>query len=211
MQPYSVSGLYIYPVKSLAGIAMPEVQLCPTGFVNDRRWMLIDENDRFISQREHHALCLFVPSYTTQGFTIRYESDELVLPFAVPQGERVQVVIWDDTVEAIVADAHINAWFSSRINMPVRMVYMPDTSKRAVNEKYKVSAQDVVSFADGYPVLAIGEAALALLQSKVTEPLPMNRFRPNLVFTGGEAHDEDTWKRFSIEGQEFYGVKPCAR
>lgn len=190
---------------------MPEVELCPTGFAHDRRWMLVDANGRFISQRELHELCLFIPSYAPQGFTIRYGSDEIVLPLAIHVGEQIPAVVWDDTVEAIVANEQINAWFSSRLNRSVRMVYMPDTSKRSIDDKYKVNNDDVVSFADGYPVLTIGEAALALLQSKVSEPLPMNRFRANLVFTGGEAHDEDTWKRFSIGGQEFYGVKPCAR
>jgi uncharacterized protein YcbX len=211
MSSYLISGLYIYPVKSLAGIAMNEVALCPTGFVNDRRWMLVDREGRFISQREHHDLCLFLPHYSPDGFMIRYQSDELLLPFTIDNGERIAATIWDDTVEAIVAGDSINEWFSTRMNRPVRLVYMPDESKRSIEDKYKVSNDDVVSFADGYPVLAIGEAALALLQSKVQEELPMNRFRPNLVFTGGNAHDEDTWKHFSINGLDFYGVKPCGR
>lgn len=88
---------------------------------------------------------------------------------------------------------------------------MPDTSKRNIETKYQIHGHDIVSFADGYPVLAIGEASLALLQSKIPETLPMDRFRPNLVFTGGAAHDEDLWKIFTINENLFYGVKPCAR
>jgi uncharacterized protein YcbX len=211
MNSYRISGLYIYPVKSLAGIAMSEVSLCSTGFTHDRRWMLVDAQNRFISQREDHRLCLFTAHFAHEGFIIRYGNDELMIPFEISESESISVTVWDDVVEALMAEPAVNDWFSTRLASETKLVYMPDQSKRAVEEKYSISNNDIVSFADGYPVLTIGEASLALLQSKTDEDIPMNRFRPNLVFTGGNAHDEDNWKQFAINGQLYYGVKPCAR
>lgn len=210
MSVYQISGLYIYPVKSLAGIAMTEVSLCPTGFTRDRRWMLADEQNRFISQREHHQLCLFTTHFDHNGFIIRYQNDEIRIPFEIDHGKTISVKVWDDEAPALLAEPAINEWFSSRLGSDTRLVYMPDQSNRKVDEKYRIH-NDIVSFADGFPVLTIGEASLSLLQSKVAEEIPMNRFRPNLVFKGGHAHDEDNWKQFSINEQLYYGVKPCAR
>jgi uncharacterized protein YcbX len=206
-----LSGITIYPIKSLGGISLHTASLCPTGLLHDRRWMLIDKNNRFISQREHHHMCLFDVAMTEEGFRIRYNEDELQIPFSLNTGERTQVTIWDDTADALVATDRISNWFSERLQQSVRLVYMPDDSKRHIPEKYRITSDDTVSFADGYPILVIGEASLAALQSMVEIPVSMSRFRPNLVFTGGAPHDEDSWRSFSIKGQPFHGVKPCAR
>lgn len=207
---YKVSGLFIYPIKSLGGIEVTQVNLCNTGFEYDRRWMLVDENNQFLSQRNFPLLALCKVSLVENGFLIRYQNQELVIPFFIKEGEFVNVKIWDDEVKAIKAEEKCNQFFSSIFNQHIRLVYLPDNSHRQIDLKY-AQPNESVSFADGYPILVIGESSLELLNSKLTEPLPMNRFRPNLVFSGGLPHDEDTWKTFMVSDAEFLGVKPCGR
>jgi uncharacterized protein YcbX len=207
---YQVTQLFIYPIKSLSGIEVTHSQLDATGLEYDRRWMLIDANNRFISQREFPLLCLFKTALTQSGIHINYKNHSIEIPHTLSEGNKIDVTIWDDTVPAICAPYHINDWFSDKLQQPVRLVYMPTETKREVDPRY-ASQQEIVSFADGYPLLMIGETSLQLLQSKLPETISMNRFRPNIVFSGGEAHCEDNWKTFYINQLPFKGVKPCAR
>ncbi len=207
---FCITQLFIYPIKSLAGIAVQEAELCATGLLHDRRWMLVDRNNRFISQREFHELCLFQTAFTEKGISIRYKEDELIIPFYLTEGSPLMVTIWDDEVSALPAPGEINDWFSRQLNKDIRLVYMPDDTKRLVDTKY-TNEKEIVSFADGYPLLVIGQASLDLLQSKVQEKMSIERFRPNLVFSGGEPHCEDTWQQFTINQLSFKGVKPCGR
>lgn len=207
---YQVTQLFIYPIKSLSGIEVTAAQLDATGLEYDRRWMLIDTNNRFISQREFNILCLFETAFTQNGIQITYQNNSIEIPFTLSVGTKLDVTIWDDTVAAICAPDIINDWFSNKLQQPVRLVYMPDATKRKVNPDYAIQ-EEIVSFADGYPLLIIGEKSLNLLQSKLPEPISITRFRPNIVFSGGEAHCEDTWKTFYINQLPFIGVKPCAR
>lgn len=212
MNKYCITSLHIYPVKSLGGIDVSEVQLCPTGFRYDRRWMLVDETNRFITQREIKQLCLFKTTFSETGFIISYEGERLQIPFALTAGTLIDAVVWDDTVSVIVADDVINEWFGKHLQKNVRLVYQPDDAIRPVDAKYAVEPEkDRVSLADGYPVLIIGESALNELNARLPQPLPMDRFRPNLVFSGGAPHAEDEWRSFHINGLKGYGVKPCGR
>lgn len=121
-----------------------------------------------------------------------------------------KVSIWDSEVEAIVLVGRVNSLLSNYLGIQCRLAYMPDWSNRRVNPKYG-SAQDSVSFADGYPYLIIGEESLMELNRRLVDPIPMTRFRPNLVFSGGEPFSEDKWRRIRVGKTVFRLVKPCAR
>ena len=126
-------------------------------------------------------------------------------------GEKISVDIWDSKdVPAVTVSPEADQWFTNVLEKPCRLVYMPETTHRAVDPDYAVD-NDGVSFADGYPYLLIGQASLDYLNQRVAEPLSMLRFRPNIVVGGSEPYDEDTWKQFRVGNMEFYGVKPCAR
>lgn len=208
-----VSGLYIYPIKSLGGISMPSVKLTDRGFEHDRRWMLIDSNNRFISQREIATLALLQVTIVEEGLQVFHKTnpaDFLIIPFEPASGERATVKIWDNACTAQLVSDAADKWFSAVLNMPCRLVYMRDDSIVKVEEKYAL-ADDLTSFSDGFPILSIGEASLQDLNSRIPEELAMNRFRGNLIFTGGKAFEEDSMKTFVINGATFHGISPCAR
>ncbi len=217
--PVTLTGLYIYPIKSLGGISLPEARVEARGLQHDRRWLLVDKTGQFLTQRTDATLALLAVALTPAGLTVthrtRPELGTLLVPYAAPETAPVLVRIWDDTVPALPVGAAFDAWFSAAINRPARLVYMPDTTHRSVDPAY-APAEAIVSFADAYPFLIIGEAALAGLNARLLErhqpPVPMDRFRPNFVFSGGaEAHEEDGWADFQIGAIAFRGVKPCAR
>ena len=207
---FTVTHLLIYPIKGLSGVAVNESFVTSRGLQYDRRWMLIDDNNQFISQRTFSHLCLFKVEIKDQGFNVSYDSNSVFVPLEIKHGQTVVVKIWDDQVEAILADNLINDFFSEQLQIKCSLVYMPDFSYRWVDKNF-VKKEKPVSFADGYPVLLIGQESLNLLNSKLNEPIEMNRFRPNIVFEGGTAHIEDLMIKFRIAEVEFQGIKPCAR
>jgi uncharacterized protein YcbX len=208
----TLSQIYIYPVKSLGGIALQETEVTDRGLQHDRRWMLIDANNTFISQRNHPAMALFNLVLSHNGFTVTYlpDSSTLFIPFRPMLGHAIPVTVWDDSCTATLVDSAADAWFSEKLSFSCRLVYMNDDACRPVDNRYARQSQQV-SFADAYPFLIIGKASLNKLNSRLLSPVLMDRFRPNLVFTGGEAHAEDSMAKVSIGPVNFYGVKPCAR
>jgi uncharacterized protein len=204
-----VSQLYIYPVKSLGGIALEQALITGRGLQYDRRYMLVDEHNIFITQRTLHKMALFGLRMGDEGFVISYEGEELMLPFSVT-GEEITVTVWDDTVQATLAGLHYNEWFSRQLQQPVKLVYMHENSARPVNTRYADNGEQV-SFADAYPVLLISDASLELLNSKLPEPIGMDRFRPNIVISGMQPHEEDNLTFFTINNIRFKAAKPCAR
>lgn len=207
---HHVTGIFIYPVKSLAGISLQSTSLCATGLLYDRRWMLVNANGQFITQRDVRELCLFRLSMTDVHFTITYLQHSIEIPLTLNTGKEMTVTVWNDTLQALAASDEINAWFSKQLQQAVTLVYMPDTTFRGINPTHVIDNEQV-GFADGYPVLMIGEASLRLLQSKTDEPIAMDRFRPNIVFSGNEAHAEDYWQHFTINTITCRGIKPCKR
>ena len=125
-------------------------------------------------------------------------------------GETATVDIWGTICEAQLVNAAADKWFSQILNVSCRLVYMAEDTIVKIEEQYAIN-NDLTSFSDGFPILMLGESSLQDLNSKIEHPLPMNRFRPNLVFTGGSAFIEDTMKEFSINGHTFFGTKPSAR
>lgn len=211
---YTISQLFIYPVKSLGGIEVTEAQLTDRGFQFDRRWMLVDVNNQFLTQRQHPEMCMLQTAIQDNELIVYHKNnpeDNIQIPLQpLPGMATIKVQVWDDECSAQLVSEAADAWFSTRLSISCRLVYMPDSEKRKVDPNY-ASEDDITSFSDGYPLLIIGQAALDDLNSRLTEPLSINRFRPNIVFTGGKAFDEDTMEHVRINCIDLYGVKLCAR
>ena len=124
--------------------------------------------------------------------------------------KKISVTVWDDVCDALEAGEEINSWFSDMLHINCTLVYMPDETRRMVDNRY-AGNNEITSFSDAYPILIIGQSSLDNLNEKLIDALPMNRFRPNIVFTGGHPHIEDEMAAFIIEGINFLGVKPCSR
>ena len=207
-----ISQLYIYPIKSLAGIAVDKARVTDRGFEHDRRWMLVDLNNRFISQREVHQMALIKVRVTDKGMLVNHtaKNSSFLIPFLPTTNEFADVTIWDDTCTGQFVSSEADEWFSNMLEISCRLVYMPDETARVTDPRYAPD-DSITSFSDAYPFLIIGQASLDDLNSRLSEPLPMNRFRPNIVFTGGAPFQEDMMGTFSVGDIVFYGVKLCAR
>lgn len=213
MKQLTLTGLYIYPIKSLGGIPLNEAKVEEMGLQYDRRWMLIDEEGIFITQRKYAELALLQVSIDKTGLTVRHKIEaEKTISFGFTEttGKSVHVTIWDDQCMALEVSEKVNEWFSFFMNKEVKLVHIPENEKRFVDPKY-ASQQEIVGFADGYPFLIISEASLEGLNERLDNPVPMDRFRPNFVFKGGEPHVEDEFDTFKIGEIQFRAVKPCAR
>lgn len=204
-----ISQIWIYPVKSLGGIRLSSAKILPKGIEYDRRWMLIDAENNFMTQRAYPGMALFKLSFESGSFKIRYSRDIIDLPLTFQSGS-MPAQIWDDSVEVYEVSSHHSKWLSERLGISCRLVTFPEPNRRPIDPRYAFNSEQV-SLADGYPLLVIGQASLDDLNQRMNEPLPMNRFRPNIVFTGGEPYEEDGWKIFRIGENRFTGVKPCAR
>jgi uncharacterized protein len=208
-----LSEIWIYPIKSLAGIRVKQAKLKQKGLADDRRWMLIDQTGRFITQREHPNLALFDLSIVDSGLEVLSRATQHTLVISNPattMGAEYSATIWDDEVKVVEPEVAYSNWFSAQLGIPCKLVFFPETNTRNVDPKY-ASKQEQVSLADGYPYLIIGQSSLDDLNNRLAEPITINRFRPNFVFTGGEAYEEDRWQNFKIGSNLFWGVKRCAR
>ncbi len=208
-----LSALYLYPIKSLAGIAVPEAQISRTGLALDRRWMLVRPDGEFITARRFPQMLLLQPTLRGEDLIITHRAKDVV-PLEVsgePETDQTMMVqVWGDRVRGQWVSPMADAWFSEQLGIACHLVYMPESTRRRVDGRYAQQGE-VVSFADGYPYLIIGEASLADLNTRLAEPVDMRRFRPNLVFAGGAPYAEDQWARFRVGSLTLAGVKPCAR
>lgn len=207
-----LSEIYIYPIKSLGGISVDSAIAEARGLKYDRRFLLVDENGVFMTQRDFAEMALLKLSFGENGFKVLNTKDgsHIVLPLESDSKEIISVKIWDDVCNAVRVNQKLDNWFSTVINKKCSLVYMPDDEKRIVEKKY-INEDHIVSFADAYPFLIIGQSSLDDLNSRLETPLLINRFRPNFVFTGGKPYEEDNWKDFKIGDVKFKAVKPCAR
>lgn len=208
----SLASIHLYPVKSLGGFEVHEARLTDRGLAHDRRWMLVDHEGRFVSQRELAALACLHTAPVDKGFRVcdTRSNDTFDLPWSLSAGAERSVTVWEDRMPAIEAPPGPSRWFSERLGRPLNLVYMPDNTVRAVDRSY---AEGITSFSDGFPYLIISQASLNDLNSRLpkAERVPMDRFRPNLVIAGGSPFQEDRWQRITIEGIAFELVKPCSR
>lgn len=197
---------FIHPVKGMAALEVDALTLDDDGIVGDRRWMVVDANGKFISQRSHPVLATFIPALKGTQLALTQDDQRI----EVPPGARVrEVTVWSSTLEALDCGDEVAAFISARLQTPARLVAFGPTSLRAVNPKFGPGAR--TTFTDGYPLLLANEASLDALNAKLTHPVPMNRFRANLVVRADEPWVEDSWKRLRVDGLDFDGAKPCTR
>ena len=174
--------------------------------------MLVDANGRFLTQRQLPAMALLETAIDGDALHVaRPDGGRFTVPLRPSFAESVQVRVWRSTLEAAVAGADVNAWFSESLGAPVRLVYMAEHHHRRVSANRARRSDDEVSFADGAPVLLIGEGSLADLNARLAEPVSMLRFRPNIVVDAGAAFLEDTWRRIRIGAAEFEVAWACSR
>ena len=211
----TLSGLFIYPVKGLKGIALERARCTDRGLENDRRYMVVDAAGVFLSQRSHPKMATVWTEI--EGDTLSLSAPdmaEIAVPLHPSSGPELRVQVWSSTCDAIAPSREADAWLSDYLGFECRLVYMPDDSKRYSNPRYAGNGKRV-GFADGYAYLATTEASLADLNRRLSArghpPLPMNRFRPNLVVAGGKAFAEDRWKELRVGDAVLAAAKPCGR
>jgi hypothetical protein len=211
-----LASVHIYPLKGGRAVDLDEAVVEPWGLAGDRRWLLVDADGQFITQREQPALARLVVSYR-QGVAITVSCDgcrSLSVAAPADSPELLKVTVWRSTVLAAAAGPEADAWFSGYLGEPVRLVWLDDPTRRAVDPEFGADG-DVVSFADGFPLLVTSSASLGQLGEWLAadgdQPVPMNRFRPNVVVSGCEPWDEDRWRRIRIGAVSFRVAKPCGR
>lgn len=213
MSSFFLTEINIYPVKSLSGISLQLSEVTDRGLKHDRRWMIINNEEKFITQRTHPQLALIKTKINGNKLILGHKTKDispLVIPIYHESIETVIVSIWKDLVEARIVGKYADEWLSEALGFKCRLVYMHDETQRQVDRAYAAD-NEIVSFADAYPFLIIGQSSLEDLNNRLKEKLPMNRFRPNFVFTGGNPFDEDGWKKIRIGGIIFNIAKPCSR
>lgn len=212
-ESFTIQDIFIYPIKSLGGIRLTEAKVEERGFQFDRRWMLVDPKGVFLTQRTQTQMALLQVELGETGLIVfdkRNPEDTLQIPYNQISDQEIEVEIWDDRVLATSVDPVLDTWFSEKLGMPCHLVIMPESTQRKVSPKYAVNDESV-SFADGMPYLILGQESLNDLNSRLEKPVTMDRFRPNIVFSGGQSYVEDSWKKIRIGAVEFQVVKPCAR
>jgi uncharacterized protein YcbX len=209
-----VSELYLYPIKSARGIALERAELDERGFRHDRRWMLVDADGRFISQRVAHRMALIDVALADGALLVSAPGMAALRVPCTAQGAPERCTIWRDVVAAHPVSGAVDEWFSTFLSLSCRLMYMPDETRRIVDRAY-VQQERVVGFADAFPLLLIGQASLDLLNHKLVaqgeNAVPMRRFRPNIVIAEARAHEEDEWRQIRIGEIGVDVVKSCAR
>lgn len=209
-----LSQIYLYPIKSLAGIQVQQAKVTTRGLDNDRRFMLTTTSGMFLTQRKFAKMALLKINIEGDQMKIWHKDtpeDSIYIPLKPTDFSTTQeVTIWGDICTGQVLSNTINHWFSKTLNSVCQLVYMTDESIRPIEEKHRKEGE-VVSFADAYPYLLLGQSSIDDLNNRLDNPVKINRFRPNLVFTGGQPFEEDKWGDFTIGGLAFRGTKPCAR
>ena len=206
----SVSSIFIYPVKGLSGIELNSCKVLTEGLENDRRLMLVDSNGKFISQREHSILSLFKCSIKDAILKVEFKDSDLDISLMENLNYLTPVSVWNSKLKASQYQSHINEWFSDHLNQKCNLVKL-DSNHRRFKRLFVPPFSTYVSFADGYPILLLSEASMALLNSKLEKQLLIDRFRANIIINNCEAHEEDEYGRYRIGDVEFKNIKPCAR
>jgi uncharacterized protein len=205
-----VSHLYLYPIKGMAGIEVTEAIARPIGFAYDRRWMLIDEDHKFVSQRNDVRLSQFRPEISEDDLVIHYGDTQIRFDVNRLGSSEFVTDVWGDQATTAEVSIELSQWFSDHLDKAVRLVRMRDEHSR-VHHMSTRGADINVSLADGYPYLLLGSMSLDHLNSMLPSPVLINRFRPNIVVSTSVAHEEDALTTFELGSASFDNIKPCGR
>ena len=211
----TVASLHVYPVKGLKGVDVTEARATARGLEFDRRFMVVDAEGNFLSQREHPKMATIWTDMADGELLLSApDADEVGVPLIPTGPATMRVRVWRSTVDAAPVSPQADEFFSGYLGQRCRLVYMPDTTRRLSNPEY-AGEDKLVGFADGYAYLVIGAASLADLNERMAKrggpPLPMNRFRPNIVLAGSPAYAEDRWKELRLGSARLGAAKPCGR
>lgn len=201
-----LAEIWIHPVKSLGGMRVPRAEVDDRGLRGDRRFMVVDASGRMVTQREHASMAS-VHARIEGGSLVLNE--ELSIPIDV-EGPTREVSVWNDLVEAIDAGDEAARFLSGALAIDVRLVRMPQTTHRRVDERY-ARGGDLVSFADGFPFLLVTDGSLRALNERLDRKIDARRFRPNLVIEGAAPFAEETWSELAIGPIRFFVAKHCSR
>ena len=207
---YTIKELYIYPIKSLAGISVQSAKAEEMGFENDRRWMLVDDQNQFITQRKHPNLSQFYPKILEGKIAILHQNTTHEFFIEESLEEPIFSNVWDDETMVFEVNKATSKWFSERLGFSCKLVKIVNNGDRK-HSSSKLNTILNVSLADGYPYLLIGSESLNFLNEKLEEKITMARFRPNIVVSSLIAHEEDSFDTFQIGNVKFKNAKPCGR
>lgn len=208
----TLSALTYYPIKACKGVETEASPVERAGLAGDRRLMVVTQDGRFLTQREQPRLALIQPRFIEGRLLVTAPGAADLLLMVRDDGRARPVDIWRSKgVPAIDQGQEAADWFSTWLDHPVRLVHLARGHHRLIRERYAVHHDDHTGFADGYPILLAAEESLAELNARLEVPVPMDRFRPNLVVRGAAPFAEDGWSRVRIGGLELAVVKPCAR
>lgn len=215
----SVSELWIYPIKSCRGIKLSESVVDPTGLHLDRKFMVVDGNNRFVSQRKHYQMALIQVELSKDWSTLTVSAPEKP-SFSFPLdasmegsgADPFEVSVWGTPCQVVEVDAHASAWFAEFFNEPgIRLVRMARNFVR----RPELCPEGTVAFADGFPFLLASEEGITEVNRRIAEKegetISMRNFRPNIIVRGCGTFGEDAWQKISIGGVIYNIVKPCAR
>ncbi len=206
-----IAALHYYPVKSARGIELERAQLTMAGFQDDRRWMLINEAGRFLTQRELPRLALLEPRLSASALLLTAPQQP---PISLPlsrQGEPRSVTVWRDHCEAFDEGDEAAAWLQAFLDRNCRLVRFDPAHRRLSAREWTGEFEAEVRFPDGFPILAVNTASLADLNNRLAVHLPVNRFRPNIVLAGLQPYDEDRIDELRTAGVRLKLVKACTR
>lgn len=216
-QVLKLSEIVVYPIKSCVGVKLQSCKVVETGFAHDREWLIIDENNNFLTQRSNVKMAFISPVVKVNdageslGVELHAPGKVMIYSPNISGGEVIKTKVWESECEVVKQGDEVSAWLSDFLGQKVFLTRMSNNFKRYIKDKYKQRGDEVTGFADALPFLLISEKSLDDLNEKLDEKLSMNRFRPNLVVSGGVAFQEDGWKKIQINNTTFRVVKPCAR
>lgn len=204
-----VQSLFIYPFKSGPGVPVSERELTERGFADDRRYLVVDSDGKFLTQRTHPALGRTTVTVDEGGLLVENaDLGQVRVPRPTPSAPRFQVTVWSDIVDAMRCSDEAASWFSELLHTPVQVVWMPEEAHRPADGAPEVA----LSFADASPYLLTTTASLADLNDRIAgEPVPMEAFRPSIVIDDAEAWQEDDWSQLQIGAAMFDVTGDCER
>ncbi len=206
-----LNQIFVYPVKSLSGIKVSKWSVNDKGLLHDRKWMLIDSNNQFLSQRRVPKMVLIKTQITGSQLILSHSTaSSISLPLNPSDGKDCETTLWNQLCSAKTTNKEADQWLSDFLDIPCRLVYQPDKAIRPLDPDY-ANPTDKAYFSDGFPFLIASQASMDSLNQSMRLNLPIQRFRPNLVISQCHSFAEDQWREIEINSIGFRLPKPCSR